>query len=122
MPGTTDHNSSDGSGFLAGEIRIDEPHAGPRRVLKSAGERAVLQPVGAEAEAGATARGNNVLEQSLELLREHAAQLADRLQGEQAALDRRHSELEAQEADLAAKWENARQWLDERQRELDERA
>lgn len=109
MSGASEQSSSEGPGFLAGEIRIDQPHAAPRRVLQVAGERAALQPVGAVVGAAAFGQGSSVVEQSLDLLREHAAQLADRLQGEQAALDRRHSDLAAQEADLEAKWESARQ-------------
>ena len=122
MSGVSEQGSSEGPGFLAGEFRVDQPHAAPRRVLQTTGERVALQPVGAVAESAAFSQGSSVVEQSLDLLREHAAQLADRLQGEQAALDRRHSDLAAQEADLEAKWESARQWLAERQQELEERA
>ena len=117
-----EQNPADGSAFLAGGMRIDPPHAGPlRRPLHVAGERLAMEPALVENDAYARS-ANSVVEHSLDQLREHAAQLADRLQGEQSAIDRRQSELAAQEADLEAKWENARQWLTERQQELESRA
>src|ERR1700759_5434576 len=121
MSGPAEQNPSDGSGFLAGEMRVDPPHAGPRRIIHASGERGPLEPVAAQSEFQARS-ASSVVEHSLDQLREHAAQLADRLQGEQSAIDRRHNELANQEADLQAKWENARQWLAERQQELDDRA
>jgi hypothetical protein len=90
MSNESEHNS-DGPGFFGGEMRVDPPHAAPKRILHAAGERSALQPIGVVADAQASA-GTNIVEHSLELLREHAAQLADRLQGEQTALDRRQHE------------------------------
>ncbi len=111
--------------FSKGEIRIDQPH---EIIRGSAANRAAdygapqLVGVAVEAEVQeANAVGSRV-EHSLDQLREHAAQLADRLQSEQGELDRRRNALVAQEADLEAKWQNARQWLTERQQELEERA
>jgi len=107
--------------FSKGEFRIDQAH-----VIKASGsphslERGSAQLVGAAVEAESRESGVGV-EQSLEHIREHAAQLADRLQAEQGELDRRQSTLAAQEADLDAKWQNARQWFAERQQELEERS
>ncbi len=121
MSDAAERNSSEGPVFFGGERRVDPPHAGPSRVHQAAGEHISVQPIGAELEAHAQS-ASSIVEHSLDQLREHAAQLADRLQVEQSALDRRQNELAAQEADLNAKWENARQWLAERQQELDERS
>lgn len=113
----------DSSNFAA-EMRIDQPHALQPGLPHTAAPRSAPQPVGVAAELDA-AESNAVatrVEHSLEQLREHAAQLADRLQSEQSALERRDRALVAQEADLDAKWQNARQWFAERQQELDERA
>jgi chromosome segregation ATPase len=103
------------------ERRIDQPHAIDRGASHLVQSRSAMQPVAAAVGEAASALETNV-ERSLEQLREHAAQLADRLQGEQGALDRREKELAAQAADLEAKWDTARQWLAERQEELDARA
>jgi chromosome segregation ATPase len=121
MSNEGEQDSADDPAFFAGEIRVDQPHSVPRRILGVVGERKALQPVASVGDLYASA-ASSVVEHSLDLLREHAAQLADRLQGEQTALDRRQNELAAQEADLEAKWESARQWLAERQQELDDRA
>src|SRR5439155_5484178 len=109
------------AGFSKSEMRIDLPHAINRGAVHQTAERSAVELVGAAIEERAQAAGIGV-EHSLEQLREHAAQLADRLQSEQTELDRRQSALAAQEADLDAKWQNARQWLDERQQEIDARA
>jgi len=123
MSSVSEPTSAETPSFFAQEMRVDPPHAGPRRVLQPAGERVAASAVASgEAVDGPLNAATSIVEHSLEQLREHAAQLADRLQTEQSTLDRRHSELEAQEADLEAKWENARQWLAERQQELDDRA
>jgi chromosome segregation ATPase len=120
MPSQSDSPKSDESNFTASEMRIDQPHPVRRAPILKSHER-LAQPVaaGESAEPNAVAVG---VEHSLELLREHAAQLADRLQSDQVALDRREAALAAQEADLEAKWQNARQWLAEQQQELDVRA
>jgi hypothetical protein len=112
--------SQDVTSFSKGEIRIDQPHAINRGPAHRMAEGGGPQLVGVVAEEQPSVASVGV-EHSLEQLREHAAQLADRLQSEQGELDRRQSALAAQEADLEAKWENARQWLAERQQELDER-
>jgi chromosome segregation ATPase len=114
--------SPDASGFSKGELRVDQPH-GISRVSHRSAEPGVPQLVGASVEVAAEAGDVGFrVEHSLEQLREHAAQLADRLQSEQGELDRRQHLLAAQEADLEAKWQNARQWLAERQQELEQRA
>ena len=72
-----------------------EPHAAVQRSAAASGQRASLSEAASHVSAG--------VEHSLEQLREHAAQLADRLQSEQGTLDRRESALAAKEADLEAK-------------------
>src|SRR3954451_16675130 len=108
-------------GFLKGEIRIDQAH-----VIKASGSPHTLDhgnaPLVGTAVEAAPRDVSIGVEQSLEQLREHAAQLADRLQAEQGDLDRRQSTLVAQEANLEAKWQNARQWFAERQQELEQRS
>ena len=110
-------DSQDISAFSKAEMRIDPPHAFNRGIVHRSPEQSESQLVGVQADEVGVG-----VEHSLEQLREHAAQLADRLQSEQTVLDRRQSTLAAQEADLDAKWHNARQWLTERQQELDGRA
>jgi chromosome segregation ATPase len=95
-------------------IRPSEPHRLP--VQQSA-----LQFVATGKEDSAV--GNAIaLEHSVEQLRAHATQLADRLQSERDEVDERASQLAAREADLDAKFRNAQQWLEEQRHELDERA
>ena len=73
--------------FVVGGIRIDQAHPGHHGAPHSTGEGAGMQLVAvAEAQAGEVAV---TVERSLDQLREHAAELADRLQSEQVALDRR---------------------------------
>src|SRR4029078_3170592 len=113
--------SRDVSGFSKGEIRIDQPHGIIRGGVHRSSEPGSPQLVGAAVEPHENQVGSSV-DHSLEQLREHAAQLADRLQSEQTELDRRQGALASQEADLGAKWQNARDWLAERQQELEDRA
>ena len=95
-------------------INLGEPHLLPV-------EQPALQVVGIgqEIAAGGGASG---LERSVEQLRAHAMQLADRLQSERDEVDERANQLAAREADLDAKFRNAQQWLDEQRQKLDERA
>ena len=111
--------SRDVTGFSKSEIRIDQPHGIIRGGAHRTSEIGAPQLVGAAVGAHENEVGSSV-DHSLEQLREHAAQLADRLQSEQSELDRRQGALASQEADLEAKWQNARQWLTERQQELEE--
>src|SRR3954469_15896373 len=113
--------SRDVASFSKGEIRIDQPHAIIRGGMYRSSDVGAPQLVGAAVEAQQNQVGSSV-DHSLEELREHADQLADRLQSEQSELDRRQNALVSQEADLEAKWQNARQWLAERQQELESRA
>src|SRR5258708_38221278 len=113
--------SRDVAGFSRGEIRIDQPHGIIRGGVHRTSEPGAPQLVGAAVGAQENKVGSSV-DHSLEQLREHAAQLADRLQSEQNELDRRQGALASQEADLEAKWQNARQWLAEQQQELEARA
>lgn len=109
------------SAHLNSDVRIDQAHASKPKIIHAAARGSSVPAVvaGAPIEAEST---SFEVEHSLEQLREHAAQLADRLQSEQTSLDRRERTIMAQEADLEAKWQNARQWMSERQQELDERA
>src|SRR6185295_11922504 len=107
MSNKSDSKSRDAAGFPKADLRIDQPHAHGAAHLQSAGP--AVQLVGAGVAERSQSAG--AVEHSLEQLREHAAQLADRLQLEQSELDRRQNALAAQEADLEAKWQNARQWL-----------
>src|SRR4051812_28557145 len=102
-------HSQEVAGFSQGEMRIDPPHAVNRGTAHRSSEHGPPQLLGAVVEAPSKEIGIGV-EHSLEQLREHAAQLADRLQSEQSELDRRHTALASQEADLEAKWQNARTW------------
>src|SRR5690349_12783565 len=120
MSNQSQHPAKDAAGFTKGEIRIDQAHVIKGGAARHSASHAAVELVGAAVEERSVAAGD--VEHSLEQLREHAAQLADRLQSEQSDLDRRQSALAAQEADLEAKWQNARQWLDERQQEIDRRA
>src|SRR5918996_1318340 len=104
--------SADEHEFARAELRVDQPHASQPGVPHTSGERGTLQLVGVGIAAEAIGI-TTAVENSLEQLREHAAQLSDRLQAEQSQLDRREETLAAREADLDAKWENARAWLDE---------
>ena len=84
MSSDAEHNAGDGPGFFGPEMRIDPAHSAPRRMLHGAGERVSAEPVGAAIQSQATA-ASSVVEHSLDMLREHAAQLADRLQDEQVS-------------------------------------
>src|SRR6478672_8783211 len=79
-------------------LRVDGPHEVLRSEPRAAGEHVALQLVGSGkmVEAAETA----TVDQSLEQLRAHAAQLADRLQAQRGDVDRRESDLAAKEADL----------------------
>lgn len=113
----------DESREIVAEMRVDAAHPlKPSNMLSLARGGGAAVSVGAQAESNESAAVGARVERSLEQLREHAAQLADRLQSEQSTLDRRERAIAAQEADLEAKWENARQWMGERQVELDQRA
>ena len=102
------------------EMRVDQPHALKPALGGASGARNVPAPVGVAAAPAAfdASAVSAKVEHSLEQLREHAAQLADRLQSEQTLLDRRERTIAAQEADLEAKWGNARQWMSERQLDI----
>ena len=121
MSSDAEHSAAGELENRAGSLRIDQPHVMLRGEPHAPAERPPLQLVGAPQGSTPSEVGAGV-ERSLEQLREHAAQLAERLQAEQGTLERRATALASQEADLEAKWQGARQWLEERQQELDERS
>ncbi|MEQ8838462.1 MAG: hypothetical protein RID07_16780, partial [Lacipirellulaceae bacterium] len=58
---------------------------------------------------------------SPQLLAQHAADLADRLQQQLSDVDRRESRLNSQEAEFDTRIRNARLWIEDRENELRER-
>ncbi|TWT77073.1 hypothetical protein Pla123a_25030 [Posidoniimonas polymericola] len=97
----------------ASESRVDPPHAIHRATAKTAAKAAVGGEV---AEAPAALE----LESSMPIDK-HAAELAQRLQQQQDALQRRAAELDARELDLQAKVESAKLWFEEQNQLVEER-
>ncbi|TWT37738.1 hypothetical protein KOR34_27010 [Posidoniimonas corsicana] len=94
------------------ESRLDPPHPVHGPSTKAAATAAV-------GDAGGHARGALELESS-QPIEKHAAELAERLQRQQEALQRRAAELDAREADLADKVESAKLWFEEQNQLLEQ--
>jgi chromosome segregation ATPase len=95
--------------------RVDPAHA----VLSRASVKSVAaSPVGAE-DAGGPSSALPL--DSRPPVETHAAQLAERLQRQQEALDQRSAELDLREADLEAKVESARLWFEQQIEEIEQR-
>ncbi|MEX2092445.1 MAG: hypothetical protein WD971_07195, partial [Pirellulales bacterium] len=113
---------ADHDGALSSERRYDVAHAAHRGEphLPSV-ERPVPQFAGIVAESAAAGTAG-MLEQTVQQLRAHASELADRLQSDRDALECRATELAAREGDLDANFRNAQLWLKDQRQELDQRA
>jgi hypothetical protein len=105
------------------ETRVDPPHALRRHGGDVAMRRVALASVeasGSQVDGQLPAPIESASDHN-EMVAQHAAELAIRLQKEQEQLDRREAMLNAQEAQIENKLRQARLWLEERQRELDAR-
>lgn len=120
------------------ELRIDDAHP-MRRAIEEASEEgtAVVAPALKVPELATVGAGTAVplsdrenvdesprrpkLIGSPQVLAQHAADLADRLQQQLADVDRRESRLNSQEAEFDSRIRNARLWIEDREKDLGER-
>src|SRR5262245_54869835 len=98
MPNEDELHSIDSGGAGQSDLRFDAAHEQRASVPHTGLDRPVLQ-LAESAPARAAATTGMVVEHSVELLRSHAAELADRLQRDREDLDRRKGQIAAQEAD-----------------------
>lgn len=105
----------------SGERRFDTAHAAAQGEPHLHARNAAPVVTTTVAAAGATLDTAAALEHTVEQLRSHAAELADRLQGERLEIDRRLSELASRKADVDATFRHAQSWIDEQRQELEQR-
>ncbi len=112
MSSSNDSRPADQVGSSLSERRFDAAHADHQSEphLPSL-ERPVPQLAEIAVESAAVGSAS-ALEQTVQQLRAHATELADRLQSDRDTLECRASELAAREGDLYAKFRNVQLWLE----------
>lgn len=103
------------------QARVDGPHDASRRHADTHAHRVATAAGGASAAVGQAEGATPLAPESSEPALRQARELAERLKCEREDLDRRLALVGSQEAEVEAKQQTARHWIEEQRRELDSR-